>query len=414
MHKHRPAIVTSPIISLNKAYVQMIPLGLVLAAAGIGTAFLMSAGDTTRFRFSWLVSFCALLSMSLGCLFFVIVQHLTRAGWSVTVRRIAEIFAMCVLPMFILFLPILLPLLAGDNSIYIWNKAGWTDHGHGPIESLEKLKAAYLNQTFYAIRVIAYFAIWGLMAWFFYGNSLRQDRSGDPMLSRKMQRRATWIMILFAVTLVFSSFDFEMSLSPLWFSTMFPVYFFSGAFMSGCSVILLTAALLQRSGRVTDEITTEHYHDLAKLMFAFVFFWGYIAFSQFLLIWYANIPEETFWFDYRINGWTGWTTWSLILLFGHLFIPFLAIMARTVRRNRTYMMFAAVYLLVMHWVDHFWLIMPESTPDHTFNFSFLIDVPLAIGMVGLYLTLFALIAGDRPLVARQDPRLGDALNYHNH
>lgn len=410
MHKHRPAIITSPIISLNRAYVRMIPLGLTLAVAGIGSAFAMSGADLLRLRISWLTSFCALLTVSLGCLFFVIVQHLTRAGWSVTVRRIAEVFAMCLLPMSVLFLPILLPLLAGESSIYVWNRPGWTDHGHGPVAGLEKLKAAYLSSWFYTARVVGCFVVWGLMAWYYYGNSLRQDRTGDPQISRRLQRSSTWIMIVFAVTLVFASFDFEMSLSPLWFSTMFPVYFFSGAFMSGCSAILLTAALLQRSGRITDEITTEHYHDLAKLMFAFVFFWGYIAFSQFMLIWYANIPEETFWFDYRLHGWTGW---SLLLLFGHLFIPFLGIMARTVRRNRTYMMFAAVYLLVMHWVDHFWLIMPEFSRNEC-NFSFLIDVPLAIGMIGLYIAIFALIAGDRPLVARQDPRLGDALNYHNH
>ncbi len=416
MHKHRPAAITSPIISLSKSYVAMIPAGLLLGAAGIGTAFLMSAGNLQRFSFAWLTSFCALLTVSLGCLFFVIVQHLTRAGWSVTVRRIAEVFAMCLAPMFLLFLPILLPVLVGSDMLYEWNRAGWSGEAGG---QLEQLKAVYLVNWFFAARMIGCFVIWSLLAWYFYSTSLKQDRTGDPQLSRKMQRSATWIMIVFAATLVFAAFDLEMSLAPLWFSTMFPVYIFSGAFLSGVSAIILTALLLQRSGRITDEITTEHYHDLAKLAFAFIFFWGYISFSQFMLIWYANIPEETFWFACRINkdpetGSRGWQILSVILLFGHLLIPFLGMMARTVRRSKAYLFFATIYLLVMHWVDHFWIVMPESTPNHAFNFSPLIDIPCAIGMVGIYVALFALVAGDRPLIAKQDPRLGDALNYHNH
>ena len=394
----------------------MIPLGLIVGGAGIGVSFLMSAGNLSRFSYSWLTSFCALLSMSLGCLFFVIVQHLTRAGWSVTVRRIAEIFAMCALPMFVLFLPILLPVLLGSGAVYEWNVPGWSGEAGSPFELL---KAKYLVSWFFGIRIVAFFTIWGLMAWFFLGNSLKQDKTGDPQISRKLQRHSTWIMILFAATLVFSSFDLEMSLSPKWFSTMFPVYFFAGAFMSAMALLILTSLLLQRSGRVTDEITVDNYHDMAKFAFAFVFFWGYIAFSQFMLIWYANLPEETFWYSYRINmdletGSRGWQILSLILLFGHLLIPFLGIMARTVRRSKSYLFFASIWLLVFHWIDHFWIIMPESTPDHVFNFNLLIDLPMAIGMVGIYMALFALIAGDRPLIAKCDPRLGEALNHRNH
>jgi len=416
MHKQRPAIITSPIISLNKAYVRMIPLGLIIGAAGIGASFLFSAGDFSRFSFSWLTSFCALLSMSLGCLFFVIIQHLTRAGWSATVRRIAEIFAMCTLPMFVLFLPILLPVLMGKGWVYEWNVPGWSGEAASP---MEKLKEYYLVDWFFAIRIVAVFAIWGAMAWFFLGNSLKQDRTGDPQISKTMQKHSTWIMIVFAATLVFSSFDLEMSLAPLWFSTMFPVYFFAGSFLSGMAVLILASLLLQRSGRITDEITIDNYHDMAKLAFSFVFFWGYIAFSQFMLIWYANLPEETFWYGYRINmdpetGSRGWQMMSLALLFGHLLIPFLGIMARTVRRNKTYLFFASIWLLFFHWIDHLWIIMPESTPEHTFNFSLLIDIPMAIGMIGIYMALFALIAGDRPLIAKCDPRLGEALNLKNH
>ena len=423
MHETRPAKITSPILSLSDDYVKMIPMALIVGAIGLGAALFVSFGSENGFRqfaFAYLTSFCFLLSITLGCLFFVIVVHLTRAGWSSTVRRIAELFAMCIVPMFILALPIVIPVVLQQDFLYSWNSIGFSEHGEaaaaiketGVKPPLEVLKGKYLNWGFFTARVVGYFLIWGLMAWFFLSNSLKQDQSGEKSLSLKMQKFSAPIMILFAATIVFCSFDFEMSLAPLWFSTMFPVYFFAGAFLSGLAVMTLTGILLQRSGRVTDEITVEHYHDLAKLMFAFVFFWGYIGFSQFMLIWYANIPEETFWFDFRINK-DGWWMFSLLLLFGHLFIPFLGLMARTVRRNKTFLLFASIYILVFHWIDHYWLVMPQLNPGEPLVFNWLVDVPCVIGMIGLYMAIFFLIARDRPLVPLKDPRLGEALNFKN-
>ena len=361
-------------------------------------------------------------------------MHLTRAGWGVTVRRIAELYAACLLPLLILFLPIVIPVFMGSDAVYSWNQEGWSVHGDegakaaavGAAEHLpplEALKGGYLNNWFFPLRTLIYFGVWGLMSWFFLRTSLAQDQSGDKRLSLKMQRWSAPLMILFAGTLAFSAFDYEMSLSPLWFSTMFPVYIFAGAFLSGLATITLTALMLQRSGRVTDEITVEHYHDLAKLMFAFVFFWGYIAFSQFMLIWYANIPEETFWFAWRINGLpgqesglSGWQWMSLMLLIGHLFIPFLGLMARTVRRSKSFLFFASIYILVVHWIDHYWIVMPQAFGDHRFTFTGLQmvgDIACAIGLIGLFMAVFFLISGNKPLVPLQDPRLGECLNHHN-
>lgn len=412
MHASRPAKVTSPVYTLSHDYVRLVPLGLIIGAAGIGLALAMGlpSGGFRRFSFAYLTSYCFALSICLGCLFFILSQHLTRAGWSVTIRRIAEIFAMCLIPMGLLSLPIVLPTLWGTESVFHWTTS---DNWAGSVR-VQAIKDAYLNSGFFGIRVVLYFVIWGAMAWYFFGRSLTQDRTGDKSISRGMQRNSTWMMIIFAATIVFSAFDFEMSLAPLWFSTMFPVYFFAGAVMSALATITLTALLLQNSGRVTDEITVEHYHDLGKLMFGFVFFWGYISFSQFMLIWYANLPEETVWFKHRMYDEYGWGRLSLILLFGHLFIPFLGLMARTVRRSKPYLFFAAIYLLVMHWIDHFWIVMPEYMQgDHSFTFSWLIDVPFAIGMAGFLMAFFAMIAGNRSLVPLKDPRLGECLNFKN-
>ena len=426
----KPAKITSPILTLKDDYVKLVPIGLIVGAIGLGVAFFASGLDFVRFSHSYLTAYMAALSMCVGCLFFVTVMHLTRAGWCVTVRRIAEIYAMCLPIMFLLFLPILLPVLTGSDAVYPWNQDGWSVHGdkaavaaelekgallengQRALPPLEALKKTFLNKGFFGIRIVAYFAIWSFMAWFFFSNSRKQDETGEGKLSLRMQAFSAPGMIVFAATLVFASFDMEMSLEPLWFSTMFPVYWFAGAMLSALATISLTAMLLQRSGRVTDEITVEHYHDLAKLMFAFVFFWGYIGFSQFMLIWYANIPEETFWFDWRINR-DGWMTVSLVLLVGHLIIPFLGIMARTVRRSRSFMFFASIYLLVMHFIDHYWLVMPQANADHSHSANLIPDIGCAIGMAGLMVAIFLLVARDTPLVPLKDPRLGEALNFHN-
>jgi hypothetical protein len=432
MHEIRPAKITSPITTLNEGYVRTIPAGLIVGAIGIGAAFALSMGSEVggmkRFMHIYLTCFCFLLSITLGCLFFVTIMHLTRAGWSATVRRIAELYAMCVLPMAALAIPIVLPVVLGQSDLYTWNVGGWSIHGDAEAQTaaslapladrppLEQMKAAYLNRWFFAVRVIAYFALWSLMAWFFLSNSLKQDETGDKKLTAKMQAFSAPFMILFAGLIVFSSFDFEMSLSPLWFSTMFPVYFFAGAFLSACTVIMLTGLWLQRTGRVTDEITIEHYHDLGKLMQGMTIFWGYIAFSQFLLIWYANIPEETFWFQIRAQP--GWLGLTIFLIVGHLFVPFFLLMGRGLRRNRKMLTISGIVVLIMHWVDHYWLVMPLMNPEgKTFTLGgggLLIDIACLIGMVGVYIALFCLVTRNRPLVPLQDPRLGEALNHEVH
>ena len=428
MHQTKEAKITSPIVSLSDGYVRTVPVALVVAAVGIVLSVILSGGPT-RFMYAYLANFAFLLSICLGCLFFVIIMHLTRAGWSVTLRRIAELYAMCTLPMAILFLPILITVLAGQDTLYPWVDGGWSVHQGGealanvPVEQLpplEQMKAGFLNVSFFTIRWIVYFAIWGTMAGFFLFTSLRQDREGGIALTHRMQAISAPAMIIFAATIVFSSFDLEMSLEPFWFSTMFPVYFFAGGILAALATITLTALWLQRTGRVTDEINVEHYHDMGKLMHGFIVFWGYIAFSQFLLIWYANIPEETFWYDIRINQ-PGWKTLTYVLLIGHLFIPFLALMGRTVRRNKNFLFGATIYLLIMHAIDHFWLVVPHYNQapgghkvdglDATSFVTFIGDVACTVGMVAAFIAIFCLVARTRPLVPLQDPRLGEALNH---
>ena len=437
MHETRPAKITSAIVDLGGIQATLMIPALIVGVIGVAVAFVVNGGPWGFERFShiYLINFAFVLTMCIGCLFFVTISHLTRAGWNVTIRRIAELYAQCLPVLFILFLPILIPLLFSSNGLYVWNEGGWSMHNDGTeafqtlkaeVASsevadrppLEILKHAYLNKTFFAIRWVIYFCVWGGMATFFLRTSLKQDESGDKKLTGLMQAFSAPAMIAFAVSIVFSSMDLLMSLEPLWFSTMFPVYFFAGSVLSALALITLTSLNLQKAGRVTDEITVEHYHDLGKMMHGFVVFWGYIAFSQFLLIWYANIPEETFWYEYRMSLTDGWGLLSIVLLVGHLFVPFLFMMGRTMRRNKKLMMIAVIWLLVMHWLDLYWLVMPQySRAGGTIGFGILAilsDLACTVGFIGLFVGLFCLVAGDKPLVTLQDPRLGEALNHAVH
>lgn len=381
-------------------------VGVVGLGASLGLGF--TAGDGLRqFLHSYMLAFLFFMTIALGALFFVTIQYLTRAGWSATVRRLFELVAGALPVLGLLLLPVLVPTLMGNHELF-----SWVNEQKVAADHLLHHKAPYLNVPFFLVRVIIYFGFWSFLSHFFLRNSSRQDESGDPKLTSRMQAVAAPGMIAFALTLTFSSVDLVMSLSPHWFSTMIGVYFFAGAFMSGLAFVILFALGLQRSGHMTKVVTTEHYHDLGKLMFGFVFFWGYIAFSQFMLIWYGNIPEETEWYLHRMHG--AWGVVSLVLLFGHFVIPFVGLISRHVKRNRAALGFWAGYLLVMHWIDLYWYVMPQLRPEDTHSAPFhVLDVTSFLGIGGIFLAAVAFMGKKRSLVAVKDPRLTEALSFEN-
>ena len=306
----------------------------------------------------------------------------------------------------------------------------------------EKSLSAHLP-WFWLLRVVLFFGIWAFLAKFYVGRSVAQDASGDVSLTRRMEAFAPAAMLMFGLSLAFGSMDFVMTLEPHWFSTMFPVYFFAASCCGYFSVQILLMNLLQRSGRLTSEITPEHYQDAGKLLFAFgVVFWAYIAFSQYMLIWYANIPEETPWYMARqIGGW-GWV--SLLLLFGHFVGPFVILISRHPKRRAATLAGAAAWMLFMHIVDIFWLVMPrvpsaihhaasyrelahevaanmaigrgnpgfDPALDVGFGWS-LYDIALVAGMLGLLaMGTFMKLAGVA-LIPERDPRLHESLAFEN-
>lgn len=371
-----------------------------LASLGLTILWSISTDGLHRFYYSYLTSFCYFLSFSLGALFFVMLQHLTRAAWSVVVRRIAEIVAAAI-PLFVI---LFIPILFGLTTLYHWTDAAAVAH-----DPLLQAKSPYLNSAFFLVRCVIYFACWWILSRYLFARSLEQDENGNPSLTIKMEKVSAPGMFLFALTLTFAAFDWLMSLDAHWYSTIFGVYYFAGSVVGFMALLILLCFLLQRGGRLTNAITIEHYHDLGKLLFAFVFFWAYIAFSQYLLIWYANIPEETEWYLKRQEG--QWLWISLLLLFGHFVIPFLGLLPRYPKRRKMILAGWAAWLLIMHWIDLYWLVTPEFShgqiPFHV------IDAGCIVGIGGLYAAAIAYIARGRSLVPLRDPRLGDSLTFEN-
>lgn len=374
-------------------------------AGGVGVLALLAAlvfgwGDGARFLGSYLVAWFSWLTVALGGLFFVLLHHLTRAGWSVVVRRLSEHVA-ATLPLFaVLFLPIAF----GAARLYPWMAP------EAAQDELVAGKLGYLDPGFFYARSALYLGVWALLAWWYRKLSLEQDGAGDFRLTRRLQTLSAPAMVVFGVTLNFAAFDWVMSLDPHWYSTIFGVYVYAGSTIAILSaLVLLSIAFGGRRGPAAGVITAEHLHDLGKLLLGFVVFWAYIGFSQYMLIWYGNIPEETVWFAHRLtHGWE-WVTHALVV--GHFALPFLFLLSRDVKRIRVTAAAVAVWMLVMHAVDVYWLVMPAVGEGH-FHPHWL-DLLNWIAIGGLTLGAVGWLARRRALVPVADPRLPESLSFEN-
>ncbi len=403
----------------------------IAAVVLLGTALWLGyrGGDPAFFAKSYLLGFMFVLAICLGALFFVTVQHLTRAGWSVVVRRPAEALMQNLRWLWILFLPV--GWMAWTHQLDVLYP--WANLEHlatvAPAEAeLVSHKSAFLNERFFFIRAGIYFLVWAGLAWFFWSRSTRQDSIGGLALTESCRRVSAPGMLLFGLTATFAAIDWMMSLAPAWFSTMYGVYFFCDCATCGLSVITLCCLVLQRKGYLRGVITAEHYQDLGKLLFAFgMVFWAYIAFSQFMLIWYGNIPEETAWFLPRQVG--GWLQLSWALLLGHFILPFLFLISRWPKRFPGSLAFACVWMLLFGFVDLFYLIMPTIPHDlASFNsqaefaekyagdptrFADPLVWSMALGMLFLLLAMTGRALKGHTLLAKGDPSLRESLSFQN-
>ncbi len=401
-------------------------LVLVVVAALLGI-FAYGEEGLVHFLRAYLINYAFALSLAVGALFFVLLHHLTRAGWSASMRRWAECLAMTIPLLALLAIPLI--VAAWADALYPWT-------AQIPAEekayTLVAEKRPFLNLPFFTLRFIVYFVILGGLAWLMWRHSTRQDETGDLAESKRLGAISAPGMLVYALVVTVFSMDLLMTLEPDWFSTIWGVYFFAGAVLGFVAFMILSLAALHASGKLSSAITREHQHDLGKLMFAFVIFWAYIAFSQFMLQWYATIPEETIFYQRRASAHLEgdaqqWVTLSYILMAGHFFIPLFGILSRWVKLRKGLLCFWAAWLLVFHWIDLYWIVTPSVLYHHGYAategaygtitagipFGYApLDLLLFGGMAALLVGATLLIARRNRLVAIRDPRLQESLHFH--
>jgi hypothetical protein len=391
----------SPVIRLTEEQgASLMRMAIAVAAVGILLGVLAAFSDHERFAAAYLTGFVFVTTVGLGAMFFVLIQHLTRAGWSVGPRRQME-WLSGILPV---SAALFLPVAIHAHDLY----REWM----GPEAANDEVlrgKAAYLNPTFFYIRAVVFLAAWTGLALWFWRTSRKQDESGDPALTEKMQLSSAPGVVVFSLTLTFAAFDWVMSLDPHWYSTIFGVYIFAGSATSSLAALALMTLALQSAGIMGKVSTVEHRHDIGKLLFGFIVFWAYIGFSQFLLIWYANIPEETIFYVHRLEG--SWKTVSLTLLFGHFVVPFIVLLSRHAKRHPGVLGLASVLMLVMHYVDIYWLVMPNFLHEEA-SLSW-IDLAGLLGPLGIGVLAVVLRARRSPVYPLRDPRLEEAMHVEN-
>jgi hypothetical protein len=427
-----------------------------VGVAALGITFLLGfRADPARFAYSYLFGYFVALSLALGNLFFVLVLYMTKAAWGVTVRRTAEFFmrpmgalAFLVIPL-VFMLPQLFPWVGAKNleahpSAEVAPERGAAKEDKGsplaeargiaarepvalrdlPVADAKRMAAAeegaeirivahkrpFLNVQFFLGRLFFYIVVWTWLVYRYFKWSSDQDKTKAVANTVAAQRFAPIALILFATTLTFFSFDWLLSLDATWYSTIFGVYVFAQCALFQMAALILATLLLRRSGLLGDAVNVEHYHDMGKLLFGWIVFWSYIAFAQFFLTWYANIPDEVTWFHKRWgdNGGT-WKGTSLSLVAFHFFVPFWFLLSRNVKRRLPLLAAGAACMVVMHVVEVYWVIMPNLGPLA----PNLVDLGCLVGIFGIYLAAVLRGMVDYSLVPVGDPRLPRALEFEN-
>ncbi len=353
--------------------------------------------DGTRVLGNSLVLFIFILTLGLGSLFLVTLEYTVNATWSVPFRRISENLAALIPASLILALPMLL----GVGRLYEWMHPS-------PGDAVLAGKSGYLNLPFFMVRFALFFTVWIVGYRILVHGSQRQDQDDGPGFSATASRFSPVFMILLVITITFAAFDWVMSLVPHWYSSIFGVYLLVSCMVAGVALTTFVAVLLKMKGYLPAEISSDHFYNLGALLFALNTAWAYIAFAQFLLIWYANLPNETVWYAMRArNGW-GIISWFLIL--GHFLVPFVALLNRSAKTNLKRLRWVSLWVLAAHGLDMYWLVTPSiRTSGSPFTWQEL-WLPFAAAAVGLGTWRWS--ATRAALIPLNDPKLESGLHFH--
>ncbi len=378
----------------NRALIVGVAGMLATVAGGVITS-------SAQFGKSWLFGFLFWIGVSLGCLGILMIQHLTGGAWGAVIRRVLEAGVRVIPVMAVLFIPVVLTV----GSIYPWS------HPEG--DPVLELKASFLNPTFFVVRSVAYFAIWWAIAHFLTSWSLSTDANPSPVTDSNMRSLSGGGLVMLALTITFSSVDWAMSLDPHWFSTVYGVLFMIGDALSALTLVVVTVALLAKERPFVSVLRPTQVHDLGKLMLAFTMLWAYISFSQFLIIWSGNLPEEVPWYLKRMQG--GWQYLGLALVLFHFVCPFLLLLSRPLKRRMFTLAPVAAAILGARVLDLFWLIGPDLHGGHGAEPHFAVhwmDLAALVGVGGLWVAAFARQLRNRALIPVTDPEIVDLLETH--
>jgi hypothetical protein len=367
---------------------------LVAAAAGLIASLVGVLVDPTQFFHSYLFAFLFWNGIALGCLSLLMIQHLTGGRWGLAIRRLLEAGTRTFPVLLLLFLPVVF----GLRRIYPWAGLEQTEP---TIRHAVLLKQAYLNVPFFLGRALFYFAVWFVLAHFLNRVSLETDMGMDLRRARLLRSISGGGLLLMGLTITFMSVDWAMSLDPRWFSTIYGMLFMIGQALAALALCIVVISRIAVDRPLSVIANPDTLHDLGKLMFAFVMVWAYFSFSQFLIIWSGNLPEEIPWYLRRFQG--GWRVVSLVVVVFHFAVPFLVLLSRGVKRRAKTVGMVALWILAMRVLDLFWLVRPEF--PHTGLDLHWLDVALPIGIGGVWLGAFARQLKTRPLLPLGEPEV---------
>lgn len=369
---------------------------LVGGAIGGAVAAIGLFVNPPQFFQSYLMAYMLVLGLTLGCLALGMIHQLSGGAWGVVIRRPIGA-ATRVLPVLTL---LFVPILIGMHHLYEWTHADVVAR-----DEVLQAKRLYLNTPFFVIRAAAYFLIWNGLTYFLNRWSLQQDRTGDPRLARRMQLMSGGGLVAYGLTVTFASFDWLMSLDPHWFSTIYGVLLMGGQGLSAIAFLVVVLIWLSRTPPLDAVIIPDHLHDLANLMLAFVMLWAYFAFSQYLIIWSGNLPEEIGWYVHRLQP--GWRLVAVALVIFHFIAPFLLLLSRAVKREPRTLAAVAGGVLVMRLVDLFWLIAPEF--HHGGLWVSPLDVVLPLSLGSIWLGCFLWQLRGRAILPVHDPEFDETV-----
>jgi hypothetical protein len=370
-----------------------------LLLAGAAGAVLSLAGgffNGTQFLQSYLMAYMLWLGVTLGCLALGMLHQLSGGAWGVVIRRPIGAASRVLPLMTVLFLPIAL----GMHRMY-----PWTDAALVARDEALRHKQLYLNTPFFLIRAAIYFLVWNALSHFLSAWSLEQDRTADPRLARRMQMLSGAGLLAYGFTITFASFDWLMSLEPHWFSTIYGVLILGGQGLSALAFLIIVLAWLSRRPPLDRIVAPSHFHDLGNLMLAFVMLWAYFSFSQYLIIWSANLPVEIAWYLHRLQ--TGWRPVAVALIVFHFIAPFVVLLSRDVKRDPQMLVKVAIGVLIVRLVDLFWLIAPEFR-QNGIGVSWL-DVAVPVTLGAIWAAGFIHQLRGRAILPLHDPEFDEAL-----